>query len=100
LCAGRAHALACGRLGTLDERALGDTILPRREARHIGHVIAPPKAEELADPRHGLAQGQRVGVMMVGRCAHRECDIVQELLVRGAQGHVDLDAGFAQKIGS
>jgi hypothetical protein len=38
--------------------------------------------------------------MMVGRCAHRECDIVQELLVRGAQGHVDLDAGFAQKIGS
>jgi hypothetical protein len=49
LCAGRAHALACGRLGTLDQATRGDTILHRREARHSVHVIAPPKAEDLAD---------------------------------------------------
>ena len=90
--AGRAQAFAGRCLGTLAQTARGDTILHRWKAVHGVHCLEQHEAEELAETRNRLPQIQRVSVMVCGRLDAREFDIAPQLVLRGAQGQVDLDA--------
>jgi hypothetical protein len=54
--------------------------------------VEPHEAKARADPRHGVSQGQRVGVGVCGRLEQRACSVVQALIVVGAPGQVDGDA--------
>jgi hypothetical protein len=90
--AGRAHALARRCLGTLDQATRGDAILHRRQAVQVMPCVESPAAEERADPRHGLSQRARRGVVGLGRLGDRECDVAQPRVVRGAQGQVAFEA--------
>ena len=73
--AGRAQAFARRCLGTLAQATIGDAILHRRKAIQVVNFVEQPEAEDLADPRHGLSQRERVGVMVFGRLDDSKFDV-------------------------
>ena len=70
--------LARRSFGALDQTAVGDKILYPWEALDIVNLIEEHQAQDLADPWDGAQQGERVGVVRLGRFEDRQLDVAQQ----------------------
>lgn len=59
----------------------------------MGDVVKHHQAEDVADARDGLPQGEGGGIVVPGSCADGEFEVLEQSIVLGAEGQVALD-GF------
>ena len=86
-------AIACARRcrGTRHEAAVGHEVLDTWEAVDRRHFVSKDQTQHLADPRHGLASVQGLGVVRLGGLDHRQFKVAEEAVVVRDAREVHLD---------
>ena len=99
LCARGPQAFATRCLRTCAQATVRSKVLHAGETFDLVDVVEQHEAEDLANARHGLQQGQGMSVMVFGRLDEREFSVAQQLIVLRDQCQVDLDGLVGSRVG-
>jgi hypothetical protein len=61
------------------------------EGLDVRDFLEPDSTQDLAEPRHRAQQGERVGVVLLGRVEDGELHVAEHLVVVSKQRQIDFD---------